>query len=198
MVNHSILIQKLTLYKFSGSALQWFIFYLDSRQQAIDNGQGLSEFSKLQSGVPQGSILGPSLFLIFINDLPLHMQYFHSDLFEDDTTIYTHSSNTNVIETKLQNDFHAANTWCLQNKLQINYDKTTCMTIGTRKKVNNSNVLTLQLNNTCIANVKNQKLLGIYIDDNLAWTAHIDYLCTVISSKISLLRQLSTYVPVDI
>ena len=99
-----------------------------------------------------------------------------------------------------QSDFHAANTWCLQNKMQINYDKTTCTctTIGTRKKVDNSNVLTLQLNNTCIANVKKQKLLGIYIDENLTWTAHIDYLCTVISSKISLLRQLSTYVPVDI
>ena len=198
LVNHSILIQKLSLYKFSGSALQWFISYLDSRQQAIDNGQGLSEFSKLQSGVPQGSILGPTLFLMFINDLPLNMKYCEADLFADDTTVYTHSSNTNVIETKLQNDFHAANTWCLQNKMQINYDKTTCMTIGTRKKVDNSNVLTLQLNNTCIANVKKQKLLGIYIDENLTWTAHIDYLCTVISSKISLLRQLSTYVPVDI
>ena len=172
----------------------------NDEQQAIDNGQGLSEFSKLQSGVPQGSILGPTLFLMFINDLPLNMKYCDSDLFADDTTIYTHSSNTklNVNETKLQNDFHAANTWCLQNKMQINYDKTTCMTIGTRKKVDNSNVLTLQLNNTCIANVKKQKLLGIYIDENLTWTAHIDYLCTVISSKISLLRQLSTYVPVDI
>ena len=142
LVNNSILIQKLSLYKFSGSALQWFISYLDSRQQAIDNGQGLSEFSKLQSGVPQGSILGPTLFLLFINDLPLNMKYCEADLFADDTTIYTHSSNTNVIETKLQNDFHAANTWCLQNKMQINYDKTICMTIGTRKKVDNSNVLT--------------------------------------------------------
>ena len=72
------------------------------------------------------------------------MKYCDSDLFADDTTIYTHSSNTNVIETKLQNDFHAANTWCLQNKMQITYDKTTCMTIGTRKKVDNSNALTLQ------------------------------------------------------
>lgn len=126
------------------------------------------------------------------------MKYCDSDLFADDTTIYTHSSNIDDIETKLKSDFHAANTWCLQNKMQINYDKTTCMTTGTRKKVGNSNKLILQLNDTCIANVKKQKLLGIYIDENLTWTAHIDYLCTVISSKISLLWQLSAYVPVDI
>ena len=121
------------------------------------------------------------------------MKYCDSDLFADDTTIYTHSSDTNIIETKLQNDFHAAITWCLQNKMQINYDKTTCMTIGTRKMVDNSNVLTLQLNNTCIAKVKKQKLLGIYIDENLTLTAHIDYLYTLM--KISLgLHILTTYV----
>ena len=110
LVIHSVPKQKLSLYKFSGSALQWFVSYLDSRQQAIDNGQGLSEFSKLQSSVPQGSILGPTLFLIFINDLPLRIKYCDSDLFADDTTIYTHGSNINVIETKLLIDFHAANT----------------------------------------------------------------------------------------
>ena len=144
--------------------------FTNSVAPIVDNKQLIIARDHLSSrNFSQGSILGPTLFLIFINDLPLNMKYCDSDLFADDTTIHTHSSNTNVIETKLQNDFHASHTWCLQKKMQINHDKTTCMTIGTRKKIDNSNVLTLQLNNTCIANVKKQKLFGIYIDENLTW-----------------------------
>ena len=82
--------------------------------------------------------------------------------------------------------------------MQVHYGKTTCMLVGTRQRINMSHKLNIQIENTCIQNVSKQKLLGIYIDENLTWSSHIDHLCSVIASKISLLRQLSEYVSAEI
>ena len=82
--------------------------------------------------------------------------------------------------------------------MQLHYSKTTCMLVGTRQRLNMSHKLNIQANDTCIQNVSKQKLLGIYIDESLTWSSHIDYLCSHISTKISLLRNLSKYVPVKV
>ena len=76
--------------------------YLKTRQQAIDSGLGFSSFSTIKSGVPQGSILGTTLFLLFINDLPLMLKYCFSDLFADDLTIHTNSPDISVINSEIQ------------------------------------------------------------------------------------------------
>ena len=79
VVDHSILLKKLIHYKFSNKSMNWFVSYLSNRQQAVESGKGLSEFEHIKFSVPQGSILGPTLFLLFINDLPLFMKYCYSD-----------------------------------------------------------------------------------------------------------------------
>ena len=79
----------------------------------------------------------------------------------------------------------------------MNYDKTTCMIVGTQHRTKNTLPLNICIDGNKIKDVKKQKLLGIYIDENLRWTDHIDHLCANISSKISLLRQLSTYIPTE-
>lgn len=194
LVDHNILIKKLTLYKFGPQTLKWFESYLDCRQQAVVGDTGLSDFAHVCSGVPQGSILGPTLFLLFINDLPLFLEHCFCDLFADDATFHTHSKEISTIETQLQSDFNYGRHWGKGNKMHINLKKTVCMTVGTRQKLVNARQLNINADETHIENASKQKLLGVFIDENLNWSAHVDYICTSISSKISLLRQLSYYV----
>ena len=148
--------------------------------------------------MPQGSILGTTLFLLFINDLPLHLEACSSDNYADDTTVHTSNKHIDTVEFRLQREFNKSNDWSKENKLPLNLEKTTCMTLGTRMHPSNCREFNLHVDDICIQNVSSQKLLGVYIDEHLTWSKHIDHLCSVISSKISLLRQLAEYVPTDV
>ena len=82
--------------------------------------------------------------------------------------------------------------------MPINYDKTTIMLIGTRQKIRNIDKLNIRIDDNNIKAISSQKLLGIIIDENLLWNPHLDYICSTISTRISLLRQLSYYVPENV
>ena len=198
VVDHSILMKKLSLYKLNELSLHWFSSYLCNRKQTVDMGQCHSDYIEVKSGVPQGSILGPTLFLLFINDLPLFTKYCFSDFYADDATLHTHSNSIAIIEETLQTDGIIVKQWGKENKMHINYTKTTCMAMGTRQGLLDLPVLKIKIDGHDISNVSQQKLLGLLIDNNLTFTAHIDNLCSALSSKISLLRQLSAYVTADV
>ena len=126
MVDHKILLEKLKLYNLSQDSLSWFISYLSNRTQQVKYTSKLSEPLHVTYGVPQGSILGPLLFLIFINDLPLSLteRLTQLSLFADDATYFVLNKNVKTIEKDLQICSKCIQSWCRSNHMVTNVDKT--------------------------------------------------------------------------
>ena len=134
LVNHNTLIQKLKLYGFSPSALQWFTSYLADRKQCVNFLGTLSERSPVTSGVPQRSILGPLLFLLLINDLPHYLPEHDSTVFADDTTILASGTNTLEVNEQLNAAANHISNWANANLMAVKTTKTKTMLIATRQK----------------------------------------------------------------
>lgn len=193
LVNHTILLKKLHLYNLDPRSLMFFTSYLNNRCQKVYlNGRYSSE-GQVTCGVPQGSILGPLLFIIFINDLPLSLtnQSVKCDLFADDTTLHTSGKSVNDVTKSLQKSLGEVSTWCKHNKMIISIPKTKSMLITTRQKhQKNLPPLQLLLDNNPIEQVKEHRLLGITIDDKLSWVPHINNVCKTLQRNLFLLSKL--------
>ena len=194
VVDHEILLQKLRLHNFDSRAMTWMQSYLSNRYQCIVTSKISSSLQQVKSGVPQGSVLGPALFLIFINDMPLFINEAYAEIYADDTTVHTASKDEKVIETKLQVSATNFKSWCLQHKMFVHLAKTSFMNIGTRQNLLNIDNINIIIDNENISGVENQKLLGIIIDKTLSWDKQIDSVCLNISRRITLLKILSKYV----
>ena len=123
-VNHKILLDKLEHYGIRGNLLNWFHSYLTDRKQFVSiNGQN-SDLMDITCGVPQGSVLGPLLFLLYINDLPNISKILNFYLFADDTNIYYESKSLNEIEKTVNKELDKLYLWLNVNRLSLNLDKT--------------------------------------------------------------------------
>ena len=151
----------------------------------------------MKCGVPQGSILEPILFLIFINDLPLFLSdtVSSTDLYADDTTIYDAQYDLDELKKNLQKSLIALHIWCKKNGMLLNTDKTKVMIITTRQKRLHldENILTLSYNDTELQITTGDKILGVNIDENLTWNNHYQFVCRKISSYIWLLSRISRF-----
>ena len=196
-VNHSILIKKLHHYGIRGVALEFFKSYLSNRQQlTIVNGE-VSNILSLICGVPQGSTLGPLLFLLYINDLATASNFMVS-LFADDTCLLLSNENLNSLENACNEELVNINNWFLANKLTANLSKASkyMLTVGklTTKHPDN---FRLMMGNTLLEKVNKVKYLGVIFDDRFQWHDHISYICSKIARSVGVLSKLRYYVDVQ-
>ena len=167
-----------------------FCSYLSNRTQKVSFDNEMSSKGYIKYGVPQGSILGPLLFLLFINDLPLYTDVF-ADLYADDTTLYEINSSKSEIETKLQKAFSDLAQWCRLNGMAINIDKTKAMIVTTRQKRSMmEDTFHITLNDMALSQVPTEKVLGVQVDNNLMWTDHISNVLKKMSTNIWLLSRI--------
>ena len=186
-VNSDLLLLKLFHYGFSNTALSLMKNYFHNRFQLTKVNDNKSDLLQLLLGVPQGSVLGPLLFLIFINDLAYYMNDFYCILFADDTTLLDSNCDLDSLISSFKSKLALLLEWCSFNKLNINWTKTYIMLIS-KKHIDAP--LYIQFNDIKIEIVQNFKLLGIYIDNNLMFDTHVKNICLSINKKLYAIKRL--------
>ena len=171
-IDHKILLRKLASYGNDHRALKWFDSYLSDRQQkCVVNGE-LSGARAVTCAVPQGSLIGPLLFLIYINDLPNCLSKALPRMYADDTSISIAASSLPEPESVLNTELANLHEWLNVNKLSLNIAKTELMLIGSWQRLASTTIghsLTVQIEGHEIDRVPHTKSLGLYIDQNLSW-----------------------------
>ena len=194
-VDHEILLGKLNAYGISGVAGNWFRSYLSERQQMCCVNGHSSNSHFLRCGVPQGTILGPLLFLIYINDLPNCLVHSRARVFADDTNLTYASNNIYDINHNFNEDLAHVSEWLSANRLTLNQTKTEFMLIGSHQRMNTFHATpSLAINNVPVRQVSHTKSLGTHIDEKLSWNVHIEKLCKKVASGIGALKRIRHFV----
>ena len=184
-VDHCILLDKLSFYGVRGIAHDWFYSYLSNRSQSVNYNDHESDLKMMKCGVPQGSILGPLLFLIYINDLPSVSKYFMPILFADDTNLFCTGPNLHDIVCQINQEIKIIYSWVKANKLSLNIDKTNFMLFTPKRFSRSMDVLLID--GKRIMEVSETKFLGVIIDNKLNWKPHIRYVCTKVAKGIGII-----------
>ena len=195
-IDHEIILQKLAKYGVDQDALKWFKSYLANRLQRCNVHNHLSSTSPLNCGVPQGSIIGPLLFLIYINDLPNCLSLGSPRMYADDTNVTFAASDMLGLETQINTELKSINLWFKANKLSLNVAKTEFMVISSRQKLQTLNDKTINVNveGVKINQTDHSKALGLNIDENLSWKEHIHATSKKVASSIGALKRVRPFI----
>ena len=192
-VNHQIMIEKLKYYGVHGTTLDLFESYLSNRRQVVEVNGKMSEEGTIKHGVPQGSILGPLLFLLYINDISQSSDILKFFLFADDTTVYYSAdpSDENT-EQILNTELEKVSCWLAANKLSLNVKKSNFLHFhyGKSKK----KIVQIKINNTPVEEKETTKYLGTFIDNKLTWKNQIQHIKSRLARGIGMISRIRYFV----
>ena len=196
-VNHRILLSKFEHYGIRGCALEWFRSYQPDRKQYVSVNGSNSNLLSITCGVPQGSVLGPLLFLIYINDLPNASKKLTFYLFADDTNIYYESKDLFNLIKIVNKELRLAKKWLDANKLSLNIDKTNYI-IFHSSSLNLPSGSDIKIGKKHIKRVKFVKFLGLLLDEHLSWKYHLSELSKKLARTCGMFFKIRNLLPLDV
>ena len=185
-VNHEILIRKAEHYGLRGKVNDWLKSYLSNRRQYVVIGEEKSRELPVTCGVPQGSVLGPKLFLLYINDITNVTNLMKFILFADDTTILCSDKNSDQLIKTINEELDRLYNWFSANKLSLNVSKTNYLLFYKDNTSNNP----IKINNEIIEKASVSKFLGVYLDDQLNWKYHINHVIAKLSKTLGIMHNM--------
>ena len=179
VVDHQILLQKLELYNFTPDTIRWFRSYLSDRTQVVTVESKLSDPKPVgEQGVPQGSLLGPILFLVFYNDFPDVREEGDSVLYADDDTDTVSDKDPDILQAKIQREANLSTEWVKDNKLVCSGSKTKLLIVGTKelrksKLTSKNKMIEIEVDGHKVKESQSERLLGVLINNTMTWETHL-------------------------
>ena len=192
-VDHQILTKKLFSYGIRGNTLKWFQSYLTDRSQYVTYDGIESKVLPIKYGVPQGSILGPLLFIIYMNDIFNVSNFLFTILYADDTCVTLDGKSLENLITLMNQELHLLYIWLQSNKLTLNVQKTYYIIFHRARLKLHNTTIDLQMGDCNLNKANNLKYLGVIIDDPISWVHHITYIKNKISKGIGIMSKASKY-----
>ena len=193
-INHKILLHKLEFYGVRGLALNWFQSYLTNRKQFVLYNNVKSHIKEVTCGVPRGSVLGPLLFLIYVNDIANCLIHSKVISFADDTTVFSSSKCIDDLYTNMNSDLGDLENWFKANKLALNVNKSNSM-LFQPSGIQNTRGNILYIGTDLIEHKSNCKFLGIFIDNQLRWNHHTSHIAVKLSRSVYILKTVKHILP---
>lgn len=187
-VDHRLLLNKLVRIGLGRDSVGWFKSYLKDRTQRVKYSNVLSNIGRVTCGVPQGSILGPLLFILFVNDFPLCLQSASASLYADDTAIVLTRKSDIELQACLETEMGRAATWMRQNRLTLNTKKKKLMIFGTPQTLTRFKHIKLDVDGQVIERVTTFKYLGLTLDTNLKFKEHVEVTYTKTVKQLCMLN----------
>ena len=193
-INHNILLQKLSFFGLSITIINWIRNYLSNRRQKCSVNGMASEELGISCGVPQGSILGPLLFLLYVNDISTNLLHSNVLLYADDTVIFAKHADEGTTHQWVSADLELLYKWCNRNQLTINLSKTKLMLFGTKNMLKHCSKSDINLSGMTLQYVKQFNYLGMKLEDTLTFELHAAETMRMVSHKLYLLSRIRKYI----